>query len=222
VKILVIRDYFHKMFLQIHPQNPESRKIKMVNEVLQNDGIIIYPTDTIYGLGCSIGSHKALEKIYKIKGVQPGKNLLLTLICEDISQISEYVMSIDNSLFRMMKQCLPGPYTFILSAGKQTPKILLNKRKQIGIRVPDNKICKAILEEQGKPILSTSIHNTDKVLDYFTDPEEIYAIYENKIDLMIDGGTGGKVPSTVLDCTNKKIQLVRKGLGNTDFLEIEE
>lgn len=210
------------MQLQIHPQNPELRKIKMVHDVLQNDGIMIYPTDTVYGLGCSIGNHKAAEKIYQFKKVQPGKNLLLTLICSDISQVSDYVLGINNSLFRIMKQCLPGPYTFILNAGKNTPKILLNKRKQIGIRVPDNEICKAIIKEHGQPILSTSLHNTDLVLDYYTDPEEIYNIYENQVDLMIDGGFGGKTPSTILDCTGNEIQLVRKGLGAIDFLDLND
>ncbi len=209
------------MLLQIHPQNPESRKIKMVHEILQDDGIMIYPTDTVYGLGCSIGSHKAVEKIYQFKKIQPGKNLLLTLICADISQISEYVLGFNNQIFRIMKQCLPGPYTFILNAGKNTPKILLNKRKQIGIRIPDNEICRQIILEHGQPILSTSLHNTDEVLDYYTDPEEIYNLYEHQVDLMIDGGTGGKVASTILDCTNNQIQLVRKGLGEIDFLDIE-
>lgn len=210
------------MFLQIHPQNPEPRKIKMVTETLQEGGIIIYPTDTVYGLGCSIGNHKALEKIYQIKKVQPGKNLLLTLICADISQVADYVTTVDNTLFRIMKQCLPGPYTFILNAGKNTPKMLLNKRKQIGIRIPDNKICQEIIKEHGQPILSTSLHNTDVVLEYFTDPEEIFQQHEHHVDLMIDGGTGGKIASTVLDCTQTKIQLVRKGLGKIDFLEFEE
>lgn len=210
------------MYLSIHPQNPELRKIKMVTECLQQDGVIIYPTDTVYGLGCSIGNHKALEKIYKIKQVQPGKNLLLTLICADISQVSDYVTSIDNQLFRLMKQCLPGPYTFILNAGKNTPKMLLNKRKQIGIRIPDNEICRQIIAEHGQPILSTSLHNTDVVLDYFTDPEEIYQQHEHHVDLMIDGGVGGKIASTVLDCTQSKIQLVRKGLGKIDFIDLED
>lgn len=210
------------MYLSIHPQNPELRKIKMVTECLQQDGVIIYPTDTVYGLGCSIGNHKALEKIYKIKQVQPGKNLLLSLICSDISQVSDYVTSIDNQLFRLMKQCLPGPYTFILNAGKNTPKMLLNKRKQIGIRIPDNEICRQIIAEHGQPILSTSLHNTDVVLDYFTDPEEIFQQHEHHVDLMIDGGVGGKIASTVLDCTQPKIQLVRKGLGKIDFIDLED
>jgi tRNA threonylcarbamoyl adenosine modification protein (Sua5/YciO/YrdC/YwlC family) len=210
------------MYLQIHSENPEPRKIKMVTETLQEGGIIIYPTDTVYGLGCSIGNHKALEKIYQIKQVQPGKNLLLTLICADISQVADYVTSIDNQLFRLMKQCLPGPYTFILNAGKNTPKMLLNKRKQIGIRIPNNEICKQIILEHEQPILSTSLHNTDVVLDYFTDPEEIYQLHEHHVDMMIDGGVGGKIASTVLDCTQPKIQLVRKGLGKIDFIEMEE
>ena len=208
------------MLLQIHPENPESRKIKMVIDVLEDDGIIIYPTDTVYGLGCSIGSHKAVEKIYQFKKVEPGKNLLLTLICADISQVSEFVLNIDNSLFRLMKQCLPGPYTFILNAGKKTPKQLLNKRKQIGIRIPNNEICKQIIVEHGQPILSTSLHNTDVVLDYYTDPEEIYQQHEHNVDLLIDGGTGGNVASTVLDCTSSQIQLVRRGLGEIDFLDL--
>ncbi len=206
------------MLLQIHPQNPEPRKIKIVDEVLQNDGIIIYPTDTVYGLGCSIGSHKAVEKIYRFKKIEPGKNLLLTLICADISQVADFVLQIDNSVFRVMKQHLPGPYTFILNAGKKTPKQLLNKRKQIGIRIPDNKICQQIILEHGQPILSTSLHNTDLVLDYYTEADEIFDIFEHQVDMVIDGGIGGKTPSTILDCTTSEIQLVRKGLGEVDFL----
>lgn len=206
------------MLLHIHPKNPEPRKIKIVVDCLMSGGTIIYPTDTVYGLGCDIFQHKAVEKICKLKNVDPEKSNL-TFICNSLSHITDFVHHIDTPLFRILKQCVPGPYTFIMPASKEVPKILRNKKKTIGIRVPDNIICTNILEMLGHPILSSSLHHDDALVDYIMDPEMIFDKYENLVDIIIDGGFGGKIPSTILDCTNKQIEVMRQGLGLVDFLE---
>jgi tRNA threonylcarbamoyl adenosine modification protein (Sua5/YciO/YrdC/YwlC family) len=198
------------VLIQIHPENPQPRLIKQVMECLKDGGIIAYPTDTIYGLGCDIMQHKAVEKICTIKNVEPSK-AQLSFICRDLSHLSDYTKSIDTPLYRMLKSYLPGPYTFILPASKQVPKILQNKKNTIGLRVPDNIICQHILSELGNPILSASLPG--EMVEEYTDPEIIYEKFENNIDFVIDGGIGGMVPSTIVDCTTDEWMITRQGLG---------
>lgn len=198
------------MLLHIHTENPQPRLIKQVVDCLKNGGVIAYPTDTIYGLGCDISQHKAIERICKIKNVDPSK-AQLSFICSDLSNLSDFTKSIDTPLYRMLKTYLPGPYTFILPASKQVPKILQSKKSTIGLRVPDNNICQQILQELGNPILSTSFPG-DMVEDY-TDPEIIHEKFEQQVDMVIDGGIGGMIPSTIVDCTTDDWKVIREGLG---------
>ena len=199
------------MLLSIHPQNPQPRLIHQVIECLQDGGVIIYPTDTIYGLGCDIKQPKAIEKICQIKNIDPQK-AQLSFICSDLSHLSEYTKSIDTPLYRMLKNYLPGPYTFILPASKQVPKILQSKKSTIGLRVPDNVICQQILSALGNPILSTSLPG--EMVEDYTDPEIIYKKFENLVDFVIDGGIGGMTPSTMVDCTTDDWTILRQGLGD--------
>ncbi len=198
------------MLLHIHPDNPQPRLVKQVVECLKDGGVIIYPTDTIYGIGCDILQHKAIERICKIKNVDPQK-AQLSFICKDLSNLSDYTKSIDTPLYRMLKTYLPGPYTFILPASKQVPKVLQSKKSTIGLRVPDNIICQNFLGELGNPILSASLPG-DMVEEY-TDPEIIYERFEKQVDLVIDGGIGGMIPSTIVDCTTGEWTVIREGLG---------
>jgi tRNA threonylcarbamoyl adenosine modification protein (Sua5/YciO/YrdC/YwlC family) len=198
------------MLLHIHPENPQPRLIKQVVECLKDGGVIVYPTDTIYGIGCDISQHKAIERICKIKNVDPQK-AQLSFICQDLSKLSDYTKTIDTPLYRMLKNYLPGPYTFILPASKQVPKILQSKKSTIGLRVPDNIICQNFLSELGNPILSASLPG-DMVEEY-TDPETIYERFNKLVDLVIDGGVGGVVPSTIVDCTTDDWTVIREGLG---------
>ena len=199
------------MLLSIHPHNPQPRLIHQVIECLQDGGVIIYPTDTIYGLGCDIKQPKAIEKICQIKNIDPQK-AQLSFICSDLSHLSEYTKSIDTPLYRMLKNYLPGPYTFILPASKQVPKILQSKKSTIGLRVPDNIICQQILSALGNPILSTSLPG--EMVEDYTDPEIIYKKFENLVDFVIDGGIGGMTPSTMVDCTTDDWTILRQGLGD--------
>jgi tRNA threonylcarbamoyl adenosine modification protein (Sua5/YciO/YrdC/YwlC family) len=196
--------------IQLHPDNPQPRLVKQVIECLKDGGVIIYPTDTIYGLGCDIAQHKAVERICKIKNIDPQK-AQLSFICRDLSHLSDYTKSIDTPLYRMLKSYLPGPYTFILPASKLVPKILQNKKNTIGLRVPDNIICRHILDALGNPILSASLPG-DMVEEY-TDPEVMYEKFEHLVDFVIDGGIGGMVPSTIVDCTSNDWTILRQGLG---------
>lgn len=198
------------LLLHIHPENPQPRLVKQVVECLKDGGVIVYPTDTIYGLGCDIYQQKAIEKICQIKKVDPAR-AQLSFICRDLSHLSDYTKSIDTPLYRMLKNYLPGPYTFILPASKQVPKILQTKKSTIGLRVPDNIICRSILQELGNPILSASLPG-DMVEDY-TDPEVIIEKFGDTIDFVIDGGIGGMVPSTIIDCTTPEWNITRQGLG---------
>jgi tRNA threonylcarbamoyl adenosine modification protein (Sua5/YciO/YrdC/YwlC family) len=198
------------MLIQIHPRDPQPRLIKQVTECLKDGGVIIYPTDTIYGLGCDIFQHKAIDRICKIKNIDPLK-AQLSFICRDLSHLSDYTKSIDTPLYRMLKSYLPGPYTFILPASKQVPKILQSKKSTIGLRVPDNIICHHILDMLGNPILSTSLPG-DMVKEY-TDPEIIYEKFGEIADFVIDGGPGGMVPSTIVDCTTDEWVITRQGTG---------
>lgn len=202
------------MLIQIHPDNPQPRLIKQVAECLKDGGVIIYPTDTIYGLGCDINQHKAIERICKIKNVDPLK-AQLSFICRDLSHLSDYTKSIDTPLYRMLKSYLPGPYTFILPASKQVPKILQSKKSTVGIRVPDNIICRYILDALGNPILSASLPG-DMVEEY-TDPEVIFENFGDKVDFVIDGGIGSMTASTVVDCTTDEWTIIRQGKGEFSF-----
>lgn len=198
--------------IRIHPENPELRKINRVVEVLRDGGVIIYPTDTVYGMGCDIFNQKAIEKILRIKGVKL-KQANLSFICHDLSHISEFARHISNPVFKVMKKALPGPYTFILEASSRVPKILNTNKSTVGIRVPDHNIPREIVRVLGNPIITTSIHDEDEVVEYSTDPGLIYEKYENLVDAVIDGGYGNNVPSTVVDCTGDEFEIVREGMG---------
>lgn len=199
--------------LKIHPENPEQRKIDQVVEVLRNGGIVIYPTDTIYGIGCDIFNQRAVERVCQIKGVKADKTLL-SFICQDISHISEYVRNISTPVFKVMKKSLPGPFTFLLESSSKVPKIINAKKKTVGIRVPDHNIPHMLVKQLGHPIITTSVHDEDEVLEYTTDPELIYEKYLNQVDIVIDGGYGNNVPSTVIDCTGEMMEVVRQGAGD--------
>jgi tRNA threonylcarbamoyl adenosine modification protein (Sua5/YciO/YrdC/YwlC family) len=203
-------------FLKIYEDNPNEAAIKKVVEVLKNGGLIIYPTDTVYGLGCDITNARALEKVAKIKGIKLEK-ANLSFICSDLSHISDYVKQIDTATFKLLKRALPGPYTFILPGNNNLPKVFKNK-KTVGIRVPDNNIIRAIVKELGNPIISTSIHDEDAVLEYSTDPELIFEKWENQIELVIDGGYGDNVPSTIIDLSGNEPEVIREGKGDLDIL----
>jgi tRNA threonylcarbamoyl adenosine modification protein (Sua5/YciO/YrdC/YwlC family) len=202
------------VLIQIHPDNPQPRLIKQVIECLKDGGVIIYPTDTIYGLGCDINQHKAIERICKIKNVDPQK-AQLSFICRDLSHLSDYTKTINTPLYRMLKSYLPGPYTFILPASKQVPKILQSKKSTVGLRVPDNIICQHILDELGNPILSASLPG--EMVEEYTDPEVIYENFGDKVDFVIDGGIGNMIPSTVVDCTTDEWIIIRQGQGEFIF-----
>ena len=196
--------------LQIHPDNPNPRNIKTVVECLMDGGIIIYPTDTIYGLGCDIFKPKAIERICRLKQVEPNKSML-SFVCNDLSHLSNYTKGISTPLYRLLKNYLPGPYTFILPASKEVPKLLESKKHTIGLRIPDNKIAQTIVSELGRPVLSASLPG-DMVEEY-TDPELIYENFGNLVDIVIDGGIGGMTPSTIVDCTTDEYIVSRQGLG---------
>lgn len=198
------------MLLHIHPDNPQPRLIKQVVESLQQGGIIIYPTDTVYGLGCDILQQKAVERICRIKNVDP-KKAQLSFVCSDLSHLSDFVKPISNPTYRILKDYLPGPYTFILQASKMVPKILQSKKDTIGLRIPNNAIAMAIIKELGRPILSASLPG--EMVEDYTDPEVMYENFRNDVDFVIDGGIGGVTPSTVIDCTDDEPVLLREGLG---------
>jgi tRNA threonylcarbamoyl adenosine modification protein (Sua5/YciO/YrdC/YwlC family) len=198
--------------LKIHPQNPEGRKINHVVETLKRGGIIVYPTDTIYGIGCDLMNRKSIERLCQIMDIKPQK-LNLSFICNDLSHISEYVRKIDTPVFKILKKALPGPYTFILESSSKVPKILNVNKKTVGIRIPHHNIPLAIVNILGNPLITSSIKDDDVIKEYTTDPDEIYEDFKNKVDLVIDGGPGGNIASTVIDCTGDEIILVRQGLG---------
>ena len=202
------------MLISIHPTNPQPRQLAIIKDCLESGGIIAYPTDTIYGLGCDIFHPEAVEKICAIKKVNPEK-AQLSFICSDLSHLSNYAKSINNSLFRILKSTLPGPFTFVLAASKEVPKILQNKKKTIGLRIPDNKIALAIIETLGHPILSASFPG-ENIEDY-TDPEIIQEHWGKQVDIVVDGGIGGIIPSTVVDCTTDEYIILRQGAGVWEF-----
>ncbi|WP_339725772.1 L-threonylcarbamoyladenylate synthase [Maribacter stanieri] len=203
-------------FMRIYEENPNPKEIKRVVEVLRKGGLVIYPTDTVYGLGCDITNTKALEKIARIKGIKLAK-ANWSFICTDLSNLSDYVRQIDTATFKILKRALPGPYTFILPGNNNLPKEF-KKKKTVGIRVPDNSIVKALVEELGNPIVSTSIRDDDDVLEYTTDPELIYEKWDNLVDIVIDGGYGGNVGSTIIDVSTGSPEVIREGKGSLDII----
>jgi len=205
------------MLLQIHPDNPDKRKIDQVISILKKGGVIIYPTDTVYSMACDLNNRKAVERMAQIKGVKIEKSNF-SLICSDLSNISDYTIQFGNNIYKLMKRALPGPYTFILNANNSVPKLFKSKKKTIGIRVPDNNIALSIVEYLGNPLISTSVRDDDEILDYITDPELIQEKYEKLIDVVIDGGFGNNEASTIIDCTNNDPEVLREGIGNLDIL----
>ncbi|ADF51553.1 L-threonylcarbamoyladenylate synthase [Zunongwangia profunda] len=202
--------------IRIYNENPNPREITKVVKTLRNGGLVIYPTDTVYGLGCDITNNSALEKIAQIKGVKLEK-ANFSFICHDLSNLSDYVKQIDTSTFKILKRCLPGPYTFILPGNNNLPTVF-KKKKTVGIRVPDNNICRAIVAELGNPIVSTSIRDEDEVIEYTTDPELIQEKWDNLVDIVIDGGYGDNIPSTVIDLTTDQPEVVREGKGSLEIM----
>jgi len=200
------------MFIKLYNENPNPRDILKVVEVLQQGGIIIYPTDTVYGMGCDITHPKAVERVARLKGINIEKSNF-SFICSDLSHLSVYARPISNHIFKIIKKNIPGPFTFILEASSNVPKYFKGKKKTVGIRVPDNNIIREIIRELGNPILSTSIHDEDEILEYTTDPELIYEKFKEVTDLVIDGGFGELVPSTVVDFTSSSPVIIRQGKG---------
>jgi tRNA threonylcarbamoyl adenosine modification protein (Sua5/YciO/YrdC/YwlC family) len=203
------------MLIKIYPDNPNEKVIQQVVDVLRKGGIIIYPTDTVYGMGCDISNSKAIEKICKIRGIKPEK-ANFSFICYDLSHISDFTRQIDNETYRVIKKALPGPFTFIFNANKNVPKLLSSNKKTVGIRVPNNNIARAIVQILGNPIISTSIYDDDEIMEYSTDPELIHEKYEDIVDLVIDGGYGDNEPSTIVDCSDGDFTIIRQGKGNLD------
>ena len=203
------------MFLSIHPDNPNPRNLQKAVACLKAGGIIIYPTDTIYGLGCDITNQKAVERICRIKNIKPEKSNF-SFICSDLSHISAYAKNIETPVYKAMRKNLPGPFTFILEASNAVPKLFKNSKKTVGIRIPDNNICIQLVKELGNPIMSTSLHDDDAIIEYSTDPELIYEKYINLVDLVIDGGYGKNIPSTVVDCSQGEFNILRQGAGELE------
>lgn len=206
------------MLIRINTENPQGSELARVADVLRAGGIVIYPTDTVYGIGCDIYQPRAIERLCQIKGIAPEK-ANLSIICHDLSHLSDFTRPISNTVFRVLKKALPGAYTFILDANNNVPKIFQSKKKTVGIRVPDNTIVRAIVKELGNPIVSTSVHDADdEVMEYYADPEMIYEKYGDKVDLVINGGFGNLQASTVISCTGGVFEVVREGLGSVDVI----
>ncbi|HEX6889160.1 MAG TPA: L-threonylcarbamoyladenylate synthase [Chryseolinea sp.] len=203
--------------IKIHPVNPEGRKIARIVDILKNGGVIIYPTDTVYGIGCDLMNRKSIQRLCQIIDVKPQK-LDLSFICQDLSQVSNYVRRMDTPVFKILKKALPGPYTFILESSSNVPRILDVNKKTVGIRIPANLIPLALVQQLGNPIISSSIKDEDVVREYTTDPEKIYDDFKHKVDVVIDGGPGGNVASSVIDCTGDTLSIIRKGLGDVEWM----
>lgn len=201
------------MLIKIYPENPNPRAIKQAVSILKKGGLIIYPTDTVYGLGCDITNQKAIEKICRLRGIKPEK-ANFSFICSDLRHISDFIKPIDTTVFRVLKKALPGPFTFIFNANNNVPKLLSSNKKTVGIRVPDNTIARALVEGLGNPIISTSIKDDDELIEYSSDPELIHEKYEDLVDAVIDGGYGDNEASTVVDCTESDFEIIRQGKGD--------
>lgn len=203
-------------FIQVHPKNLEPRKIAHCVKVVKNGGIIIYPTDTVYGMGCDLLNRRSIEKLCQILQIKPQK-LDLSFICHDLSQISHYVRRVDTPIFKVLKKSLPGPFTYIFESNSNVPRILDVNKKTVGIRIPDHPIPQSLVALMGNPLITSSIKNEDEIKEYTTDPDEIFEDFKHKVDLVIDGGPGGNVPSTVVDFSGDMPLLIRQGLGVFDF-----
>nr|WP_319999226.1 L-threonylcarbamoyladenylate synthase [uncultured Draconibacterium sp.] len=204
------------MLLRLYNENPNPRDVRKVVEVLRGGGVIVYPTDTVYGIGCDITNQKAVEKVARFKGIQVEKNNF-SFICSDFSHLSDYTKPISSHIFKLIRKNLPGPFTFILNANNNVPRYFKGKKKTVGIRIPDNNIIREIVSELGNPILSSSVHDDDEILEYTTDPELIHEKFAELADMVIDGGFGELVPSTIVDCTSDEPILVRHGKGELEF-----
>jgi len=204
------------MHLRINPDNIEWHKIQKIAKILEQGGIIIYPTDTIYGLGCDINNQKAIKRICQLRKLDY-KKANLSFICKDIGQIANYTKPISNQLFRTLKKNLPGPFTFILASNNEVPKMFKNKKRTVGVRVPDHPIPIAIVETLGRPILTTSLRSDDEILEYFSDPADIYEDFKDRVDAFINSGYGGNMPSTVVDATEDELALIREGMGELKY-----
>jgi tRNA threonylcarbamoyl adenosine modification protein (Sua5/YciO/YrdC/YwlC family) len=202
-------------FIRIYPENPDERKIRQVVNCLRDGGLVIYPTDTVYGLGCDIYNSRSVEKIARIKGIKPQKNDF-SFICYDLSHIADFAR-VGNSAFKIMKKVLPGPYTFILDATGNVPKLLNTNKKTVGIRVPDNLIPRLIVKELGNPIVTTSIKDDDEIIEYSTDPELIFEKFQHQVDMIVDGGYGGNMGSTIIRAIGDEFEIIREGLGDTSI-----
>jgi tRNA threonylcarbamoyl adenosine modification protein (Sua5/YciO/YrdC/YwlC family) len=200
------------MLLRINPQKPNYHEIAQVVSCLRDGGVIVYPTDTVYGLGCDIYKQRAVERICRLKGIDCEK-ANFSFICHDLSHLSDFTKPISTSTYKLMKKALPGPFTFVLQANNNVPKLFKSKKKTVGIRVPDNLICLEIVKQLGNPIMSTSVHDDDELLEYTTDPHLIFEKYKDKVDIVIAGGYGNNEPSTVIDCTTDEFTVLRQGLG---------
>jgi len=203
------------LYITMHPQNPNPRDLDRVVAVLQRGGVIIYPTDTVYGIGCDITNVKAVERVIKLKGLKP-KDAHFSFICKDLSNIADFA-KVSNPIFKLMKKNLPGPFTFILPGLHRVPDYFLSKRKTVGIRIPNHQIPLELVERLGNPILTTSLKDSDEVIEYTTDPELIYENYKHLVDVVIDGGIGGNIPSTIVDCSGDEPIILREGLGELIF-----
>jgi tRNA threonylcarbamoyl adenosine modification protein (Sua5/YciO/YrdC/YwlC family) len=201
------------MFLRIYSENPNHKEIKKVVDCLKNGGVIIYPTDTVYGIGCDVNNKKAMERVCRIKGLDIKKHNL-SFVCYDLSHIAAFTTQLSTSTYKLMKKTLPGPYTFILKANSSIPKLFKNSKKEIGIRIPDNNITREIVKELGNPIATTSVKDKDMLIEYSTDPELIYEHFNKLVDIVIDGGYGDAIPSTIIDCTNNNPEIIREGKGD--------
>ena len=199
-------------FIRLYEENPDPRKITQIVNVLRSGGLIIYPSDTIYGLGCDIFNQKAVDRVRRIKNIND-KKMDLAFVCYDLSHLSVYAKNVSTPVFKLMKRILPGPYTFILNASSKVPKILKVKKKKVGIRIPNNRIPREIVQELGNPIVTTSLHDDDKILEYATDPELIYEQYKNHVDLIINGGYGDNQASTIIDYSGEELEIIREGKG---------
>lgn len=203
------------MFLRINPEKPNYDEIAQVVKCLRDGGVVIYPTDTVYGIGCDINKQRAVERVCKIKGIDPEK-ANFSFICSDLSHLADFTKPISTSIYKVMRKALPGPFTFILEANNNVPKLFKSKKKTVGIRIPNNTICLEIVKQLGNPIMSTSVHDDDEIIEYTTDPELIQEKYKDIVDIVIAGGYGNNEASTIVDCSNGEFEIIRQGLGVLD------
>lgn len=203
------------MILKLYEENPRHKHIQTIVKCLNDEGVIIYPTDTVYSIGCNVYKPKAVQKVAQIKGVKP-KEANFSFVFSDIEQIAEFTKPFSTSVFKLMKKAFPGPFTFILNANSKVPKLFQSKKNTIGVRIPDNNICRTIVRELGSPVISTSVYDDDEIIEYSTDPELIHEKFNNVVDYVVDGGYGENEASTIVDCTGEQIEITRQGLGIID------